>query len=72
MMISFIVALIISVIALRIIFPIWSKERDERISRHEFMAEWNSKEITTFLFWLCSMLVFIVSIIGIVIYLFIQ
>ena len=65
-MINLIIVMILSALAVILVFPKWSKERDKRLATPYFTC-WTSKEIMLFIAWVITTSVYTLSFLGIVI-----
>ena len=64
-MINLIIVMILSALAVILVFPKWSKERDKRLAIPYFTC-WRAKEIMLFIAWVITTSVYVLSFLGIV------
>lgn len=66
-MINLIIVMILSALAVILIFPKWSKERNKRLSTQSYVTCWTGKEIMLYIAWVITTSVCALSLFGIVI-----
>ena len=65
-MINLIIVMILSALAVILVFPKWSKERAKRLATQSYFTCWTPKEIMLFIAWVITTSVYILSFLGIV------
>ena len=65
-MINLIIVMILSALAVILVFPKWSKERAKRLATQSYFTCWTPKEIMLFIAWVITTSVYTLSFLGIV------